>query len=74
MTADPFKDMVRRYDRAVVAKGGKSIFRLAGHIERPVGGLRPGERVPPVRQHAPLSPEQIRAIAEARHRPRRAKG
>lgn len=26
--SDPFKDMVRRYDRAVVAKGDRSIFTL----------------------------------------------
>ncbi len=80
MTADPMKEHVRKLDRAVVAKGGRSLFGkpYPGRPQEPATGLQPGEKVAKVRQDRPLAPWEVMALSARRHQPKwnspRAKG
>ncbi len=68
---DPMKEYVRRLDRAIFAKGGRSLFGkpFPGPYEAATP-LRAGDLVPRVRQDAPLPLEAVKALSERRHNPR----
>lgn len=69
MTEDPIKEIVRRYDRAVVAKGGVSIFGRAFHPVNPLHKSKPGPKpnITPVKG-APMTAAEYRDWREGRKR------
>ncbi len=68
---DPFKELTRKYDRAVCAKGGTSIFgqpyAIAG-VYQPVGRLGGRPPGPPSQDGQKLTSDEIRAISARRHK------
>ncbi len=68
---DPMKELTRKYDRAVCAKGGASIFgqpyAIAGAYQ-PVGRLVGRPSGPPSQDPPKLSSDEIKAISARRHK------